>query len=68
MADFAGDDRAVVAYLIDEVLERQPEDAARELLLATAVVDRVNASLANALTGRDDAAVSSMRSSPATRW
>src|SRR5262249_25202490 len=29
---------------------------ARELLLATAVVERVSASLANALTGRDDAA------------
>ena len=55
VADFAGDDRAVVAYLIDEVLERQPESA-RELLLATSVADRVSVSLANALTGRDDAA------------
>ena len=55
VAEFAGDDRAVVAYLIDEVLARQ-SDAARELLLATAVVDRVSAALANALTGRDDAA------------
>ena len=55
VAEFAGDDRAVVAYLIDEVLARQ-SDAARELLLATAVVDRVSAPLANALTGRDDAA------------
>jgi LuxR family maltose regulon positive regulatory protein len=53
--DFAGDDRAVVAYLIEEVLERR-SDAARELLLATAVVEQVSAPLANALTGRDDAA------------
>ncbi len=52
--DFAGDDRAVVAYLIEEVLERQSEQV-RELLLATAVVDRVCAPLANALTGRGDA-------------
>jgi LuxR family maltose regulon positive regulatory protein len=52
--DFAGDDRAVVAYLIEEVLERQSEQA-RELLLATAVVDQVSAPLANALTGSDDA-------------
>jgi LuxR family maltose regulon positive regulatory protein len=52
--DFAGDDRAVVAYLIEEVLERQSEEA-RELLLATAVVDQVSAPLANALTGRGDA-------------
>jgi LuxR family maltose regulon positive regulatory protein len=52
--DFAGDDRAVVAYLIEEVLERQSEQA-RELLLATAVVDQVSVSLANALTGRSDA-------------
>ncbi|HEY4096345.1 MAG TPA: LuxR C-terminal-related transcriptional regulator [Baekduia sp.] len=53
--DFAGDDRAVVAYLIEEVLERQSEQA-RELLLATAVVDRVSAPLADALTGGSGAA------------
>jgi LuxR family maltose regulon positive regulatory protein len=52
--DFAGDDRSVVAYLIEEVLERQSEQA-RELLLATAVVDQVSAPLANALTGGSDA-------------
>jgi LuxR family transcriptional regulator, maltose regulon positive regulatory protein len=52
--DFAGDDRAVVAYLVEEVLEHQSPPA-RELLLATAVVDRISPSLANALTGRDDA-------------
>ncbi len=67
VAEFAGDDRAVVAYLIDEVLARQ-SDAARELLLATAVVDRVSASLANALTGRDDAADVLDALVAATRW
>jgi LuxR family maltose regulon positive regulatory protein len=50
VADFAGDDRAVVGYLIEEVLDRQPH-AARELLLRTAVLDRVSGPLADALTG-----------------
>ncbi|HEY6758036.1 MAG TPA: LuxR C-terminal-related transcriptional regulator [Baekduia sp.] len=50
VADFAGDDRAVVAYLIEEVLSRQPAPV-RELLLRTAVVDRVSGPLADALTG-----------------
>jgi LuxR family transcriptional regulator, maltose regulon positive regulatory protein len=50
VSDFAGDDRAVVAYLISEVLDHQPAPM-RELLLRTAVVDRVCGSLADALTG-----------------
>jgi LuxR family maltose regulon positive regulatory protein len=50
VSEFAGDDRAVVAYLISEVLDRQPPSV-RELLLRTAVVDRVCGSLADALTG-----------------
>jgi LuxR family transcriptional regulator, maltose regulon positive regulatory protein len=50
VSEFAGDDRAVVAYLINEVLDRQPAPM-RELLLRTAVVDRVCGSLADALTG-----------------
>jgi len=50
VSEFAGDDRAVVGYLIEEVLDRQPAPA-RELLLRTAVLDRVTAPLADALTG-----------------
>ncbi|TML01153.1 MAG: hypothetical protein E6G41_16960 [Actinobacteria bacterium] len=50
VSEFAGDDRAVVAYLISEVLDHQPAPM-RELLLRTAVVDRVCGSLADALTG-----------------
>ena len=50
VSEFAGDDRAVVAYLITEVLDRQPAPM-RELLVRTAVVDRVCGSLADALTG-----------------
>jgi LuxR family maltose regulon positive regulatory protein len=50
VSEFAGDDRAVVSYLIAEVLDRQPAPM-RELLLRTAVVDRVCGTLADALTG-----------------
>ncbi|WP_272472594.1 LuxR C-terminal-related transcriptional regulator [Baekduia alba] len=50
VADFAGDDRAIVGFLIEEVLSRQPPDV-RELLLRTSVVDRVSGPLADALTG-----------------
>jgi LuxR family transcriptional regulator, maltose regulon positive regulatory protein len=50
VSEFAGDDRAVVAYLIHEVLDRQPAPM-RELLLRTAVVERVCGSLADALAG-----------------
>lgn len=55
VADFAGDDRAVVAFLIEEVLLRQPPSV-RELLLRTSVVsERVSGPLADALTERQGA-------------
>ncbi|XVQ11538.1 LuxR C-terminal-related transcriptional regulator [Spirillospora sp. CA-255316] len=47
---FAGDDHAVVGYLMEEVLDAQPADL-RRLLLSTSVVDRVNAALAAELAG-----------------
>ncbi|MFB4300881.1 LuxR C-terminal-related transcriptional regulator [Actinomadura sp. NTSP31] len=47
---FAGDDQAVVGYLLEEVLDAQPP-AVRRLLLATSVVDGVNAELAAELAG-----------------
>jgi LuxR family transcriptional regulator, maltose regulon positive regulatory protein len=50
---FAGDDRYVVDYLVDEVLSRQPGDV-RTFLLRTSVLDRLSASLCDAVTGRDD--------------
>jgi LuxR family maltose regulon positive regulatory protein len=49
-AQFAGDDHAVVGYLMDEVLEAQPPDM-RHLLLATSVADRFDAELAAELAG-----------------
>jgi LuxR family maltose regulon positive regulatory protein len=50
VAEFSGSERTVAAYLLAEVLERQPADV-RELLLRTSVLDRVNGSLADYLTG-----------------
>jgi LuxR family transcriptional regulator, maltose regulon positive regulatory protein len=50
VADFAGDSRAVADYLVAEVLDRLPEDLRRFLLL-TSVVERVDAALAEHLTG-----------------
>ncbi len=50
VADFAGDNRAVADYLVAEVLDRLPEDL-RRFLLQTSVVERVDAGLAEHLTG-----------------
>ena len=52
IAGFAGDDRYVVDYLVEEVLQRQPEDV-QSFLLQTAVLDRMNGSLCDAVTGQD---------------
>ncbi|SOD74888.1 LuxR family maltose regulon positive regulatory protein [Jatrophihabitans sp. GAS493] len=51
IAGFAGDDRFVVDYLAEEVLERQP-DQVRAFLLQTSILDRLNGSLCDAVTGR----------------
>ena len=53
IARFAGTDRYVVDYLVEEVLVHQPEQV-HDFLLRTAVVDRLTGSLCDALTGRDD--------------
>ena len=50
---FAGDNRYIVDYLIEEVLRRQPE-AIRSFLLQTAILDRLNGSLCNAVTAQED--------------
>ena len=52
IAGFAGDDRYVVDYLVEEVLQRQP-DSVQTFLLHTSVLDRMNGSLCDALTGHD---------------
>ncbi|HEX2765404.1 MAG TPA: LuxR C-terminal-related transcriptional regulator [Candidatus Limnocylindria bacterium] len=53
IASFTGDDRFVVDYLIEEVLERQPDDV-RAFLLETSILDRLTGDLCDALTGRSD--------------
>jgi LuxR family transcriptional regulator, maltose regulon positive regulatory protein len=48
VAQFSGSHRVVADYLMAEMLERQPPDVQR-LLLATSILDRVNAELADLL-------------------
>ena len=50
IASFAGDDRFVVDYLAEEVLERQPDEV-RSFLLETAILDRFTGALCDAVTG-----------------
>ncbi|MGH9230167.1 MAG: LuxR C-terminal-related transcriptional regulator [Acidimicrobiales bacterium] len=54
VADFAGADRFVVDYLVDEVLDRQTDDV-RTFLLETSILNRLTAPLCAAVTGRSDA-------------
>ncbi|GAB3825840.1 LuxR C-terminal-related transcriptional regulator [Kribbella italica] len=51
--DFSGSHRFVLDYLVEEVLDRQPEDV-RAFLLATCVLDQLSGGLCDALTGRSD--------------
>lgn len=53
VAAFTGSHRFVVDYLIEEVLSLQSEKT-RDFLLKTSILERMNASLCNALTGNDD--------------
>ncbi|MDX1416781.1 MAG: hypothetical protein R3293_21445, partial [Candidatus Promineifilaceae bacterium] len=50
---FTGSHRFVMDYLIEEVLEQQPDNV-QTFLLQTAVLKRMNSSLCNAVTGLDD--------------
>ena len=51
IAGFAGDDRYVVDYLVEEVLQRQPEDV-RRFLLQTSILERLTGPLCDAVTGQ----------------
>jgi LuxR family maltose regulon positive regulatory protein len=51
IAGFAGDDRYVVDYLVEEVLQRQPDDV-QAFLLRTSVLERMNGPLCDAVTGQ----------------
>jgi LuxR family maltose regulon positive regulatory protein len=48
---FAGDDRYIVDYLAEEVLQRQPEPV-RAFLLQTSVLSRLSGALCDAVTGQ----------------
>ncbi|KAA0940916.1 LuxR family transcriptional regulator [Streptomyces apricus] len=52
VAQFAGEDEAIVSYLVEEVLDGQPP-AVRHLLLTTSVLDHLNAELATRLAGQE---------------
>jgi ATP/maltotriose-dependent transcriptional regulator MalT len=56
IAGFAGDDRYVVDYLVEEVLARQP-DAVRRFLLQTSILDRLSGPLCDAVTDESDGKV-----------
>jgi LuxR family transcriptional regulator, maltose regulon positive regulatory protein len=50
---FTGSHRFVLDYLVEEVLQRQPEDI-HSFLLKTATLDRLSGPLCDAVTGRED--------------
>lgn len=54
IAEFAGDDRFILDYLADEVLEHQTEEI-RDFLLATSILTRLTGPLCSAVTGLGDA-------------
>jgi LuxR family maltose regulon positive regulatory protein len=52
IARFAGDDRYIVDYLVEEVLQRQPEQV-RTFLLETSILSRLSGPLVDAVTGQE---------------
>ena len=50
---FAGDNRYIVDYLVEEVLQRQPEHV-RSFLLQTSILDRLSGPLCDAVTGQEE--------------
>lgn len=51
IAGFAGDDRFVVDFLVEEVLQRQPDDV-QAFLLQTSILGRLTGGLCDAVTGQ----------------
>jgi LuxR family maltose regulon positive regulatory protein len=49
---FAGDNHYIVDYLVEEVLQRQPERV-RSFLLQTSILDRLDGALCDAVTGQE---------------
>ncbi|MGA2489380.1 MAG: LuxR C-terminal-related transcriptional regulator [Anaerolineales bacterium] len=53
VAAFSGNDRYIADYLLEEVLQRQPVEFQR-FLQQTSILGRLNASLCDAISGRQD--------------
>ena len=53
---FAGDNRYIVDYLVEEVLGRQPERI-RSFLLQTSILDRLSGPLCDAVTAQEECSV-----------
>lgn len=53
VAEFTGSHRYVLDYLLDEVLQRQPEGL-QSFLLKTSILDLLNSSLCDAVTGSEN--------------
>ena len=53
IAGFSGDDRYIVDYLVEEVLQRQPERV-KSFLLQTSILDRLSGPLCDAVTDQED--------------
>jgi LuxR family maltose regulon positive regulatory protein len=51
IASFAGDDRFVIDYLVEEVLQRQTQDV-QVFLMQTSVLDQLSGPLCDAVTGQ----------------
>ncbi len=51
VADFAGNDRYILDYLVEEVFQRQPPDV-QDFLLKTSILDRITAGLCDAVLGQ----------------
>ncbi|MBB6670079.1 LuxR C-terminal-related transcriptional regulator [Cohnella nanjingensis] len=51
--EFAGDNRYIMDYLVEEVLQRQP-DPIRNFLLQTSILDRLHGPLCDAVTGQEE--------------
>ena len=52
IAAFAGDDRFIVDYLVDEVLAQLSQET-KDFLLQTSILERLSGSLCDAVTGRN---------------
>lgn len=53
---FAGDNRYIVDYLVEEVLQCQP-DHVRRFLLQTSILDRLSGPLCDAVTGQPESSI-----------